>query len=175
MASTFSAGPAGFCDPLRFEWDELERYRADSAVLASLWLEATRRFEYLLGMNDHEVWGDSRARRRTRPVPPCRAKRCRCQRFRQYSPLRRRGWCGPLSDPVRALLETRRSSSGIAPYWPPSDRFFFSSSWAVSSSNVSPRPSRFAASHCWKELWLSPDFRPASRPSTLMSSSRSGQ
>ena len=57
---------AGFCDPCRFEWDELERYWADPAVLASLWLEATRRLEYLLGMNDHEVWGDSRVRNQDR-------------------------------------------------------------------------------------------------------------
>ena len=55
-------GSLGFCDSCRSEWDEMERYWADPAVLASLWLEATWRLEYLLGMSDHEVWGDSRVR-----------------------------------------------------------------------------------------------------------------
>lgn len=62
----WAEGSFGFCDPCRSEWDEMERYWADPAVLASLWLEATRRLEYLLGMNDHEVWGDTRVRNERR-------------------------------------------------------------------------------------------------------------
>ena len=56
----WATGSFGFCDPCRSEWDEMERYWADPAVLASLWLEATLRLEYLLGMSDHQVWGDTR-------------------------------------------------------------------------------------------------------------------
>lgn len=56
----WAEGSFGFCDPCRSEWDELERYWADPAVLASLWLEAARRLEYLLGINDYEVWGGAR-------------------------------------------------------------------------------------------------------------------
>ena len=59
-------GSVGFCDACRAEWDEMERYWADPAVLASLWLEATWRLEYLLGMSDHEVWGDTRVRKERR-------------------------------------------------------------------------------------------------------------
>lgn len=62
----WAEGSFGFCDPCRSEWDEMERYWADPAVLASLWLEATRRLEYLLGISDHEVWGDNRIRNRKR-------------------------------------------------------------------------------------------------------------
>lgn len=62
----WATGSFGFCDPCRSEWDELERYWADPAVLASLWLEATLRLEYLLGISDHEVWGDTRVRDRRR-------------------------------------------------------------------------------------------------------------
>ncbi len=62
----WAEGSFGFCDPCRSEWDEMERYWADPAVLASLWLEATRRLEYLLGMNDDEVWGDTRVRNERR-------------------------------------------------------------------------------------------------------------
>ena len=62
----WAEGSYGFCDPCRSEWDELERYWADPAVLASLWLEAARRLEYLLGINDHEVWGDTRVRKQNR-------------------------------------------------------------------------------------------------------------
>jgi len=62
----WAEGSFGFCDPCRFEWDEMERYWADPAVLASLWLEATRRLEYLLGMSDHEVWGDTRVQNERR-------------------------------------------------------------------------------------------------------------
>ena len=58
----WAEGSFGFCDPCRSEWEELERYWADPAVLASLWLEAARRLECLLGINDHEVWGDTRVR-----------------------------------------------------------------------------------------------------------------
>lgn len=54
-------GSVGFCDACRSEWDELERYWADP-VLKTLWMEAAQRLEYLLGMNDREVWGDSRIR-----------------------------------------------------------------------------------------------------------------
>lgn len=57
---------SGFCDPCRSEWEEMERYWADPAVLASLWLEATWRLEYLLGISDHEVWGDTRVRNERR-------------------------------------------------------------------------------------------------------------
>ena len=63
---SWAEGSVGFCDPCRSEWDEMERYWADPAVLASLWLEATRRLEYLLGISDHEVWGDSRIRNQNR-------------------------------------------------------------------------------------------------------------
>ena len=62
----WAVGSFGFCDPCRSEWDEMERYWADPAVLASLWLEATRRLEYLLGISDHEVWGDNRVRKERR-------------------------------------------------------------------------------------------------------------
>jgi len=62
----WATGSFGFCEPCRSEWDEMERYWADPAVLASLWLEATRRLEYLLGMRDYEVWGDTRVRDRRR-------------------------------------------------------------------------------------------------------------
>ena len=62
----WAEGTLGFCDPCRAEWDEMERYWADPAVLANCWLEATRRPEYLLGMSDHEVWGDNRVRKEQR-------------------------------------------------------------------------------------------------------------
>ncbi|MCY3710586.1 MAG: hypothetical protein OXG26_16980 [Caldilineaceae bacterium] len=62
----WAEGSSGFCDACRAEWDEMERYWADPAVLASLWLEATRRLEYLLGLSDYEVWGDSRVRNQNR-------------------------------------------------------------------------------------------------------------
>ncbi|MXY94947.1 MAG: hypothetical protein F4047_03625 [Caldilineaceae bacterium SB0670_bin_27] len=62
----WAEGSVGFCDACRSEWDEMERYWADPAVLVSLWLEATRRLEYLLGMSDHEVWGDTRVRKEQR-------------------------------------------------------------------------------------------------------------
>ncbi|MCY3903524.1 MAG: hypothetical protein OXF76_10215 [Caldilineaceae bacterium] len=62
----WAEGSVGFCDPCRAEWDGLERYWADPAVLASLWLEATRRLEYLLGMSDYWVWGGSRVRNENR-------------------------------------------------------------------------------------------------------------
>ena len=57
----WAEGSVGFCDPCRSEWDEMERYWADP-VLKILWMEASQRLEYLLGMNDREVWGDSRIR-----------------------------------------------------------------------------------------------------------------
>ena len=59
-------GSYGFCDACRAEWDEMERYWADPAVLASLWMEAAYRLEYLLGMSDYEVCGDSRIRDQNR-------------------------------------------------------------------------------------------------------------
>ena len=65
-ADNWAEGSLGFCDPCRAEWDEMERYWADPAVLASLWLEATWRLEYLLGMSDHEVWGDTRVQNERR-------------------------------------------------------------------------------------------------------------
>ena len=61
----WAEGSLGFCDPCRSEWDEMERYWADP-VLKILWMEAAQRLEYLLGMSDHEVWGDSRVRNRKR-------------------------------------------------------------------------------------------------------------
>ena len=58
----WAEGSFGFCDACRAEWDEMERYWADPAVLASLWLEAAFRLQHLLGLSDYEVWGDSRVR-----------------------------------------------------------------------------------------------------------------
>ena len=43
----------------------MERYWADP-VLKVLWMEAAKRLEYLLGISDHEVWGDSRVRNQDR-------------------------------------------------------------------------------------------------------------
>ena len=62
----WAEGSYGFCDACRSEWDEMERYWADPGVLASLWLEATRRLESLLGISDYEVWGDDRVRKEQR-------------------------------------------------------------------------------------------------------------
>ena len=65
----WAEGSFGFCDPCRSEWEtRWSGNWADPAVLASLWLEATRRLEYLLGISDHEVWGDNRIRNRKRKL-----------------------------------------------------------------------------------------------------------